>query len=144
MASEPDPDRLKALEEKLQKVKGKEAPRQTATAKGFSQGEVAWRMVIELATGIGLGFAIGYGIDVLLGTLPIFLVIFTLFGFAAGILRRHKSLTTKIFGSIKRLTAKFPGSTHDTAEGTSTSFGCLGSGLLSTVIAGVATHSENL
>ncbi len=85
MASDPDPDRLKALEEKLQKVKGKDAPQQTATAKGFSQGEVAWRMVIELATGIMLGTAIGYGLDVLFGTLPIFLVIFSLFGFAAGV-----------------------------------------------------------
>lgn len=85
MASEPDPDRLKALEEKLQKVKGKEPPPQTNTAKGFSQGEVAWRMVIELATGIMLGTAIGYGIDVLFGTLPVFLVIFSLFGFAAGV-----------------------------------------------------------
>jgi ATP synthase protein I len=85
MASEPDPDRLKALEEKLQKVKGKAPPPQTNTAKGFSQGEVAWRMVIELATGIMLGSAIGYGLDVLFGTLPIFLVIFSLFGFAAGI-----------------------------------------------------------
>jgi ATP synthase protein I len=85
MASEPDPDRLKALEQKLQKVKGKEPPPQTNTAKGFSQGEVAWRMVIELATGIMLGSAIGYGIDVLFGTLPVFLVIFSLLGFAAGI-----------------------------------------------------------
>ncbi|MFM7443112.1 MAG: AtpZ/AtpI family protein [Tabrizicola sp.] len=85
MASEPDPDRLKALEDKLQKIKGKEPPPQTNTAKGFSQGEVAWRMVIELATGIMLGTAIGYGLDVLFGTLPIFLVIFSLFGFAAGV-----------------------------------------------------------
>jgi ATP synthase protein I len=85
MASEPDPDRLKALEEKLQKVKGKAPPPQTNTAKGFSQGEVAWRMVIELATGIMLGSGIGYGLDVLFGTLPVFLVIFSLFGFAAGI-----------------------------------------------------------
>ena len=85
MASEPDPDRLKALEHKLQKVKGKEPPPRTNTVKGFSQGEVAWRMVIELATGIMLGTAIGYGIDALFGTLPIFLVIFSLFGFAAGV-----------------------------------------------------------
>jgi ATP synthase protein I len=85
MASEPDPDRLKALEKKLQQVKGKEPPPQSNTAKGFSQGEVAWRMVIELATGIMLGSAIGYGIDVLFGTLPVFLVIFSLLGFAAGI-----------------------------------------------------------
>ena len=85
MASEPDPDRLKALEKKLQQVKGKEPPPRTNTVKGFSQGEVAWRMVIELATGIMLGTAIGYGLDVLFGTLPIFLVIFSLFGFAAGV-----------------------------------------------------------
>ena len=85
MASEPDPDRLKALEDKLQKAKGKEPPPQSTTAKGFSQGEVAWRMVIELATGIMLGSAIGYGLDVLFGTLPVFLIILSLFGFAAGI-----------------------------------------------------------
>ena len=85
MASEPDPDRLKALEHKLQKVKGKEPPPRTNTVKGFSQGEVAWRMVIELVTGMVLGMGIGYGLDVLFGTLPIFLIIFSLFGFAAGI-----------------------------------------------------------
>lgn len=85
MASEPDPDRLKALEAKLQKVKGKEPPPQTNTVKGFSQGEVAWRMVIELVTGMLLGMGIGYGLDALFGTLPIFLIIFSLFGFAAGV-----------------------------------------------------------
>jgi ATP synthase protein I len=85
MASEPDPDRLKALEEKLQKVKGKEPPPQANTVKGFSQGEVAWRMVIELVTGMLLGMGIGYGLDVLFGTLPVFLIIFSLFGFAAGV-----------------------------------------------------------
>lgn len=85
MASEPDPDRLQALEKRLQAVKGKDAPVLSNTAKGFSQGEVAWRMVIELATGIMLGSAIGYGLDVLFGTLPVFLIILSLFGFAAGI-----------------------------------------------------------
>jgi ATP synthase protein I len=85
MASEPDPDRLRALHERLDKVKGKPKAEATTTAKGFSQGEVAWRMVIELATGIMLGAGIGYGLDVLFGTLPVFLVIFSLLGFAAGI-----------------------------------------------------------
>lgn len=85
MTSDPDPDRLQALEKRLKQVKGKEPPPKSNTAKGFSQGEVAWRMVIELATGIMLGTAIGYGIDVLFGTLPVFLVIFSLFGFAAGV-----------------------------------------------------------
>ncbi|WP_135448305.1 MULTISPECIES: AtpZ/AtpI family protein [Tabrizicola] len=85
MASDPDPDRLRALEARLEQVKGAPKAEDSATAKGFSQGEVAWRMVIELATGIVLGSAIGYGIDVLAGTLPIFLIVFSLFGFAAGI-----------------------------------------------------------
>jgi ATP synthase protein I len=85
MASEPDPDRLRALEARLEKVKAAPEATTSAAAKGFSQGEVAWRMVIELATGIMLGSAIGYGVDVLAGTLPIFLIIFSLLGFAAGI-----------------------------------------------------------
>jgi ATP synthase protein I len=85
MASEPDPDRLRALEARLAKVKETPKAEVPTTAKGFSQGEVAWRMVIELATGIMLGSGIGYGLDVLFGTLPVFLVIFSLFGFAAGI-----------------------------------------------------------
>ena len=85
MASEPDPDRLRALEARLEKVREKPKAEATTTAKGFSQGEVAWRMVIELTAGIVLGSGIGYGIDVLVGTLPIFLVIFSLLGFAAGV-----------------------------------------------------------
>lgn len=46
---------------------------------------MAWRMVIELVTGLGVGFGIGYGLDMLFGTLPLFLVLFVLLGFAAGV-----------------------------------------------------------
>ena len=84
MAHEPDPSQLHALEAKLAKVKAAQA-KPAGAGKDFSQAEVAWRMVIELATGIMLGTAIGYGIDVLAGTLPVFLIIFSLFGFAAGV-----------------------------------------------------------
>jgi ATP synthase protein I len=85
MASDPDPDRLRALEARLSKVKDQAPAAKTNTVKGFSQGEVAWRMVIELVTGMLLGMGIGYGLDVLFGTLPVFLIIFSLVGFAAGI-----------------------------------------------------------
>ena len=85
MSSEPDPERLAALEARIAAMKGGKQRVKPQTVSGFSQGEVAWRMVIELATGIMLGSAIGYGIDALLGTLPIFLIIFSLLGFAAGI-----------------------------------------------------------
>ena len=53
--------------------------------KDYSQAQLAWRMVIELVAGLGIGFGIGYGLDYLFGTKPILLVIFILFGFAAGI-----------------------------------------------------------
>lgn len=85
MSSEPDPERLKALEKRIEAAKGKPKPERSQTAKGLSQGEVAYRMVIELATGILVGVGIGYGLDVLMGTLPVFLAIFSLVGFAAGV-----------------------------------------------------------
>jgi ATP synthase protein I len=50
-----------------------------------SGAHLAWRMVIELVAGIVIGFGIGYGMDVLFGTLPIFLVLFILLGFVAGV-----------------------------------------------------------
>jgi ATP synthase protein I len=85
MSDEPDPERLRALEERLARAVPKAKPEKGATGKAFSQGEVAWRMVIELVTGMLIGLSIGYGLDWLFGTIPVFLIIFTLLGFAAGI-----------------------------------------------------------
>ncbi len=84
MAEDPDPDRLRALEARLAQVRGKPEKRAGA-GQGFSQGEVAWRMVIELVTGMLLGLSIGYGLDWVFGTIPVFLIIFALIGFAAGV-----------------------------------------------------------
>ena len=39
----------------------------------------AWRMVIELVSGMAIGFGLGYGLDVLFGTLPIFMIVFIWF-----------------------------------------------------------------
>jgi len=57
----------------------------------YSQAHLAWRMVIELVVGLGIGFGIGYGLDSLFGTLPVFLILFTLLGMAAGIKTMLKS-----------------------------------------------------
>ncbi|MEH7828188.1 AtpZ/AtpI family protein [Gemmobacter denitrificans] len=84
MANEPDPDRLRALEAKLAGKKGAKVE-PAGTGKDFSQAEVAWRMVLELTSGIMIGGSIGYGLDYLAGTKPILLIVFILFGFAAGI-----------------------------------------------------------
>lgn len=85
MAEEPDPERLKALEARLAKVKGASKPERSEKGKAFSQGEMAWRMVIELVSGMLIGLSIGFGLDYLFNTRPIFLVIFVLLGFAAGV-----------------------------------------------------------
>ena len=76
--------RLRALEERLAKLKGKpeEATHQESH---YSQAQVAWRMVIELVAGLGIGFGIGYGLDRLFGTIPIFLLLFTMLGLVAGV-----------------------------------------------------------
>jgi ATP synthase protein I len=85
MAEEPDLERMRALEARIAKVKGKPQKAKTEGGKAFSQGEMAWRMVIELVTGMLLGLSIGFGLDFVFGTRPIFLVIFALLGFAAGV-----------------------------------------------------------
>lgn len=64
----------------------------------MSQAHVAWRMVVDLVAGAGLGAAAGYGLDVLFGTMPLFLAALTLLGFAGGVnlmLRTARELTSK-------------------------------------------------
>ena len=83
--SEPsDKDRLAALTAKIKAAKKvEEAPALLDTHHG--QVQQGWRMVIELVAGIAIGFGMGFGLDTLFGTMPIFLVLFILLGFAAGI-----------------------------------------------------------
>jgi ATP synthase protein I len=80
----PDPERLKALEARLEQVQAERNPQRTGPGK-VEQANWAWHMVIELVVGMGIGLAIGWGLDWLFGTVPIFLMIFGLLGFAAGI-----------------------------------------------------------
>ena len=42
-------------------------------------------MVIELVTGMILGVSLGIAIDYLIGSEPIFLIVFSLLGFLAGV-----------------------------------------------------------
>jgi ATP synthase protein I len=76
--------RLREIEERIARLKGKDAPKHHSE-EHYSQAQLAWRMVIELVAGLGIGFGMGYGLDSLFGTMPVFLVIFTFAGFAAGI-----------------------------------------------------------
>ena len=82
-----DPDeseRLARLETRIKRLKGKDKPK-PHQEESYSQAQMAWRMVIELVAGLVIGFGVGYGLDSLLGTIPVFLVLFTLLGLAAGV-----------------------------------------------------------
>jgi len=80
----PDPQRLKDLEDRIKSVQKSHEP-EPPVDRQHRQASAAWRMVIELVTGIVIGFGVGYGLDVLFGTLPWMMVLFTMLGFAAGI-----------------------------------------------------------
>ena len=84
MTDPADKDRLAELDKRIAKLKQADAPTPTMEDH-HSQAHLAWRMVIELVAGIVIGLGIGYGLDVLFGTIPIFLVLFVLLGFAAGV-----------------------------------------------------------
>ena len=85
MAEHPDDERLRQLDQRIAEAKRAQAPLKAHQEEHYSKANIAWRMVIELVAGLGIGFGIGYGLDALLGTIPIFLVSFTLLGFAAGV-----------------------------------------------------------
>jgi ATP synthase protein I len=79
-------ERLKRLEDRIEAARTARAePRSSGHRGEFTQGSLAWRMVIELVVGMVLGLAIGLGLDSLFGTRPVFLVLFALLGFAAGV-----------------------------------------------------------
>lgn len=82
-----DPDhqqQMQQLEAKIAAVKKANSP-DPKQEEHYSQAQHAWRMVIELVAGLGIGFGIGYGLDHLFGTLPIFMLIFTVLGLVAGV-----------------------------------------------------------
>jgi ATP synthase protein I len=88
MASADDPaeERLKDLDARLSEVRRRRAPPKPKKGGGkFAGHELAWKMVIDLTAGIVVGAGLGWGLDSLIGTLPLFLIVFVLLGFAAGI-----------------------------------------------------------
>ncbi|MEX0320020.1 MAG: AtpZ/AtpI family protein [Ruegeria sp.] len=97
MTEDDQKQRLSQLEERIDAAKKAKQPKPRADA-DISGGELAWRMVIEMVSGLAIGFGIGYGLDSLFGTIPIFLVLFTLLGLVAGVkvmLRSAKEVQEK-------------------------------------------------
>lgn len=85
---QPDGDldkRLAALEQKLhgRRKADREAEKPSVDRKGYGN---AFRLSSEFIAAILVGTAIGYAIDVAMGTLPWAMMVFLLLGFAAGVL----------------------------------------------------------
>ncbi len=96
--------RMDALEAKLAAKRKIEAPTRHQD-EHHGQVQIGWRMVTELVAGLGIGFAMGYGLDLVFDTLPLFLIIFTLLGFAAGIrtmMRTAKEFESDMSGEKER------------------------------------------
>ena len=87
--------RLEALEAKLAQKRVVETPKRHQD-EHYSQAQMAWRLVIEMVTGLLIGFGMGFGLDKFFGTTPWLLIVFTLLGLAAGInvmLRTAREMT---------------------------------------------------
>ena len=101
-----DPKRqLEDLEARIAAYKKAKEPPERHQDKAYSQADLAWRMVIELVAGLLIGFGMGWGLDSLFGTKPIFLVLFTLLGFVAGVktmLRSAQELQEKKLAEAAR------------------------------------------
>ena len=77
-------DRLSELGNRIDRARSARDPKPSRPSK-YEASSLAWRMVLELVVGMALGCLMGYGLDVLFGTLPLFLMVFALLGFAAGV-----------------------------------------------------------
>ena len=89
----------RALREKLQALSNKLAERQQrddaeGRARAAEDGSMAeagramslgFRAITELVVGLGVGTAVGFGLDTLAGTTPLLMIIFLFLGMAAGV-----------------------------------------------------------
>jgi ATP synthase protein I len=77
--------KLDELDKRIRAAREAQAPKRGKAGDKFAAANMAWRMTLELVVAALVGAAMGWGLDALFGTLPIFLIVFILLGFAAGI-----------------------------------------------------------
>lgn len=78
-------DRLADLDSRLRAARDAGKPKPRAGRDKFDAMSYGWRMIIELVVSVMVGAAMGWGLDRLLGTLPVFLIVFVMLGFASGV-----------------------------------------------------------
>ena len=73
---------LEKLDKQIEEFKSKKENDRPKRVKVQNDG---WRMVIELVTGMLLGVSLGMALDYIVGSEPVFLIVFSLLGFMAGV-----------------------------------------------------------
>ena len=73
---------LDKLDRRIEEFKSKNEKHGPRRLKVQNDG---WRMVVELVTGMLLGICLGMALDYIVGSEPIFLIVFSLLGFMAGV-----------------------------------------------------------
>lgn len=81
--NDPDARKLADLEKRLKKALGPEETPQRMRVSGL---DMAYRLTAELVAAVLVGMGLGWGLDYLFGTSPVFLIVLLLFGIVAGIL----------------------------------------------------------
>ena len=84
--------KLAELEQRIAAARQAGEPKPREDKDKYAAMSMAWRVTIELVVSIMIGAAMGWGLDSLFGTLPAFLVVFTLLGFAAGVRTMMRSV----------------------------------------------------
>lgn len=84
-------DRLDTLEKKLSASRQRHQPEEQGRANASMLG-LAWRLTIEMLAGIGVGGFIGWWIDKVLGTQPIFMLLMLVLGMGAGLMNSVRTV----------------------------------------------------
>jgi len=85
--------RLKDLDSRLtaEKKQTAQAEKSSAQYQGASDYSKGYRLISEFAAGILVGALVGYGLDYVFHTLPLFLIVFLLVGFGAGMVNMSRA-----------------------------------------------------
>lgn len=85
--------RLDELSSRLAAEKGEtsKSGKSSVSYQGASDYSKGYRLASEFVAGVLVGAAVGFGLDKLFHTLPLFLIIFLLAGFGAGILNMSRA-----------------------------------------------------
>jgi ATP synthase protein I len=85
--------RLKDLGSRIEAEKSEQRAAEKPSTKyqGASDYSKGYRLASEFVAGVLVGGLVGFGLDKLFHTLPLFLIVFLLLGFGAGILNMSRS-----------------------------------------------------